>query len=104
MYHGVTFNLGSVKMFSPTILEKCFSYDKDIWIAATDYYIYFYIYTISIERYSPMNKFYSFIIFSLLINAVILLLQCLIVIPYLCTHLLPLRRYWLYLNIIWTCV
>ena len=43
MHHGVTFNFGSAKVCAPAILETCFSYDKDIWIAATDYYMYFYI-------------------------------------------------------------
>ena len=36
-------NFGFVKVCSPAIFETCFSYDKDIWIAATDYYMYFYI-------------------------------------------------------------
>ena len=43
MYHGVTFSFGSAKVCSPAILQTCFSYGKDIWIAATDYYLYFYI-------------------------------------------------------------
>ena len=42
-------------------------------IAVTDYFMYF---TITIDSYTPMNKFYSFIIFLLLINAVILLFRC----------------------------
>ena len=37
---------------------------------------------ISIDSYSPENKFYSFIIISVLINAVILLLNCLVLILY----------------------
>ena len=37
--HGVTFNLGSAKVFSPTIFKTCFSNHKDIWIAVTYYYI-----------------------------------------------------------------
>ena len=28
-------------MCSPAIFEICFSYNKDIWIAAADYYMYF---------------------------------------------------------------
>ena len=28
---------------SPAIFETPFSYDKDIWIPATDYYMHFYI-------------------------------------------------------------
>ena len=44
MHHGVTFNcFGSAKVCSPAIFETCFSYNKDIWIAAAYYYIYFYI-------------------------------------------------------------
>ena len=43
MHHGVTFSFGSAKVCSPAIFETCFSKDKDIWIAATDYYMYFYI-------------------------------------------------------------
>ena len=57
---------------------------------------------ISIDSYSPINKFYSFIIFSLLINAVILLMNCLVLILHLYIHFLSLRHYFLYLNIIWT--
>ena len=30
-------------MCSLAIFETYFSYDKDIWIAATDYYMYFYV-------------------------------------------------------------
>ena len=43
MHHDVTFNFGSAKLCSLPIFEICFSYDKDIWIVATDYYVYFYI-------------------------------------------------------------
>ena len=43
VHYGVTFNFGSAKVCAPGILETCFSYDKDIWIAARDYYMYFYI-------------------------------------------------------------
>ena len=42
------------------------------------------------------------IIFRLLINAVILLLNCLVLILYLYIHFLPLRHYFLYLNIVWS--
>ena len=38
--HGVTFNFGSTLVCSPAMFETCFSYDKDILIAATDYYVY----------------------------------------------------------------
>ena len=43
MDHGVTFNFGSAKVSSPAIFETSFSYDKDMWIAATDYYMHFNI-------------------------------------------------------------
>ena len=37
VHHGVTFNFGSAKMYSPAIFETPFSYDKDIWITVIDY-------------------------------------------------------------------
>ena len=43
MHHCVTFNFSSAKVCSPAIFETSFSYDKDIWIAATEYYMHFYI-------------------------------------------------------------
>ena len=43
MHHGVTFNFGSAKVCLPAIFATCFSYNKDIWIAATDYCMYLYI-------------------------------------------------------------
>ena len=43
MHHDLTFSFGSAKVCSPAIFETSFSYNKDIWIAATDYYMYFYI-------------------------------------------------------------
>ena len=45
---------------------------------------------ISIDSYSPVNKFYSFISFSLL--------NCLVLILYLYMHFLSLRCYFLYLH------
>ena len=72
MHHGVTFNFGSAKVCSPAIFETSFSYDKDIWIAATDYYMHFYIIVIfPLTAILQVIKFYSFVIFSVLINAVI---------------------------------
>ena len=41
MHHGVTFNFAKVCV--PAILETCVLYDKDIWIAATNYLMYLYI-------------------------------------------------------------
>ena len=38
MHHGVTFRFGSAKVCSAAIFETCFSYDKDLWFAATDNY------------------------------------------------------------------
>ena len=43
MPHGMGFSFGSVKVCSPAIFETSFSFDKDIWIAATDYNMHFYI-------------------------------------------------------------
>ena len=43
MHRSVTFNFGSAKVCPPAIFETSFSYGKDIWIAATDYYKHFYI-------------------------------------------------------------
>ena len=102
MHHGVKFSLGPDKVCSPAIFETCFSYDKDIWIAATDDYALLYNCAFSIDIYSLFNSFYSVIIFSLMINAVILLLNCLVLILHLYIHILSLRHYFLYLNIIWT--
>ena len=72
VHHGVIFNFSYGKVCSPAIFETCFSYDKDIWIVATEYYVLSHNCAFSIDSFSPINKFYSFIIFSLLINAVIL--------------------------------
>ena len=41
--NGVTFNLGSVKVYSPAIFETYFSHDKDAWITVTYFYKYFYL-------------------------------------------------------------
>ena len=83
MHHGVTFNFGSAKACSLAIFETCFSYDIDIWIAATQYYMNFYIIVLfPLTAVLQLIKFYSFIIFSILINAVILLLNCLFLILY----------------------
>ena len=43
MHHGVNFNFGSDKVCSPAIIQTSFTYDKDIWITANDYYMHFYI-------------------------------------------------------------
>ena len=90
-HHGVTFKFGSAKVCSPAIFKTCFSYDKDIWIAATD--VLLHNCAISIENYSSINKFYNFIVFGLLNNAVILLLNRLVLILYLYIHFLFFRCY-----------
>ena len=38
----VTFSLGSARVCSPAIFETRISYHKDLRIAVTNYYIYFY--------------------------------------------------------------
>ena len=91
MHHGVTFNFGSAKVCIPAIFETSFFYDKDICIAATDYYIALLNYcAISIDSYSPINNILQLHNFSVLVNAVILLLNCL-VLCYLYIHFLNLR-------------
>ena len=68
-------------MCSHAIFETCFSYDKHIWITATDYYTHLHALlhncAFSINSYSPINKFYLL-------------------------HFLSFRCYFLYLNIIWS--
>ena len=101
MHHGVTFNFGSSKGCSPAIFETCFSYDKAIWIAATTYYMYFYIIVLF-----PLTAILQLINFTasefLVTDYVILLLNYLVLILFLYIHFLSLRCYFLNLNIIWT--
>ena len=59
MHYGVTLNFGSAKVCSPAIFEICFSYDKDIWIAGTDYYMHFYIIVLF-----PLTAILQFISFT----------------------------------------
>ena len=81
--HGMTFNFVSAKVCSPAKIETYFSYYKDIWIAVSDYYISFLLNcALSIDSYTSFDKFYNYIAFSLQINAVILLLNCLVLIHY----------------------
>ena len=98
----MTFNFGSAKVCSPAIFETCFSYDKDMGCCRWLVYVFLHNCSISIDSYSPDNKFYSFIIIIILINAVISLLNCLVLILYLYKHFPSLRSYFIYLNIIWT--
>ena len=89
-------------MCSPAIIfETYFSFLKDMWIAEQLIIILLLLNcAISIDRYNSIYKFYNFIIFSLLINDVILLLNCLVLILYLYIYFLSLKHYFLYLNII----
>ena len=82
MHYGVTFNFVSAKVCSPAIFETCFSYEKDIWIAATDYCMYFYI--------------------IVLLPLTAISLNCAVLILYFYIHFLSLNSYFMYLNIIWT--
>ena len=100
MHHGITFNFGCQNIF-----ETCFSYHKDIRIGATDYYyVFLHNCAISIDSCSPIIKFYSFINFSLLMNAVILLVNCLVLILHLYTHFLSLRCYSLLKHYLELCI
>ena len=59
MHYGVTFNFGPANVCSPAIFETSFSYDKDIWIAGTDYYMYFYIVLFSLTAVLQLINFSS---------------------------------------------
>ena len=41
MHHGVPFYFGSAKVCLPALFKTCLR--QDIWIAASDYYVYFYM-------------------------------------------------------------
>ena len=80
MHHSVTFNFGSAKVCSPAIfnfMTKMYGLLQLIIICTL------HNCTISIDTYSLINKLYSVIIFSLLINVVNLLLNCIVLILYL---------------------
>ena len=101
MHHGVTLTLAVPKCVH--LPYTSFSNDKDISIAATDYNIHFYIIVLFPLTAIIQLASYSFIIFSVLINAVILLLNCLVLKLYLYMHFLSLRCYFLHLiYIIWS--
>ena len=60
MHNGVTIKCGSASVCSPAIFKTSFSYDKDVWIAATDYhnnYAFLHNYAVSIDSSSPINPF-----------------------------------------------
>ena len=74
---GVIFNLGSAQVYSPAIMDTCFSYEKDIRIVVTDYFMYIYLIVLFlIVALLLLINFTAFVIFSSLIDAVILLLNC----------------------------
>ena len=63
MHHGVTYNFGSkcVHLY----LRHLSLISKDIWIAATVYYMNFlHNCAFFIDSYSSINKCFSFVIFS----------------------------------------
>ena len=83
---GVTFDLGSARIFLITHVGHIYPV-KVKWISATDYYYYVYFFylfvlfllTALLQIINRSNtRFYNFITFSLQINAVIMLFQCLI--------------------------
>ena len=63
---GVTFNVGSVRMFSAVTFHiYLISSHKTLWIAATDFICSFLNCAISMDSYTSINKFYRFITFNL---------------------------------------
>ena len=79
MHHGVTFNFKSVHL----------PYLRDVSLMTKIYgllqlirYVLLHNCVIKFPLTAILHKFYSFIIFGLLINAVILLLNCLVLILY----------------------
>ena len=108
VYHySIPFDFGSVRMFSTAKFKTYFSYQKVIWIDATDYNVHFYLIALS-HIYSyillqlinrSVNKFYTFITFSFQINAFILPLNCLVYV--LSLHILSFVLFLLHLCIIY---
>ena len=88
--HGVTFDLGSAS--TPT-LKRCFSYHKAMCIAETNLIVLLLLTAILQLINRSINKFYSFITFSLQINADILILCCLVLKLLLYIHFLFLEYY-----------
>ena len=85
--HDVILNLGSDKVCSPVTLRHDISLITKIsglLQLIIMYYVLLVNCAISIDSYTLINKFYSLVICSLLINAVILLLNCLFL--YLSVH------------------
>ena len=98
VHHGVTFF--SAKVCSSAIFVTSFSCDKYIWIAATYYYMHFYIIILFLlTAILQLINFTASYFFSLLINAVILLLNCLVLVLYFYIHFLSLLKHYLDLYI-----
>ena len=69
--NGVIFNLAPAKVCSPAIIEMYFSYDKDIWIAVIDYYVYFYL--ILLFLLVAILQFINFAVSSLIFSLILML-------------------------------
>ena len=76
---GVMFDFVIAKMFFAAIFETCFCH-KDIWIAATDYYMYLYLFVFSILTDLLQLRNFTASSFKLIITAVIVQLNCLVLI------------------------
>ena len=89
MHYRVTFNFDSAKCVHLPFLRHLSLMTKVYGLLQLIITVYALVHncTSSIDNYSPIYKFYSFITFSLLINAVILLLKCLVLILVLILHL-----------------
>ena len=72
----VTFDFGSARIFSTVTFEKYFYYHKNIWLAATGYYCNLYLIVHSPVPTELLLRNLTDENFSLLINTVILLLNC----------------------------
>ena len=89
---GVTFDLGSARMpclrhiYFTFTLFFTFILHREIWIAATDYYMYFYL--IVLSSLTAILKLVNFTASKCLICLLILLIcYCLVLILYLHIHL-----------------
>ena len=77
---GVCVQPNGVALVSLATFETYFSYQKAIWIATNDYYVYFYLTALSpltvtcLLIIRSMNKFYSYKTYIRQVNAVFLLL------------------------------
>ena len=81
--HGLTFYLGSVKVCSSAIFET-YALLPQIYMVCCNWLLVVLLLKCpsSLDTYILINKFYNFVIFSVIINAVILLLNYLALILY----------------------